>query len=124
QRSLGLDVERLRGSECRRLEPLLSPRVRGGVLVPGDHQVDNRRLVSALLTACERAGVKLVNDRALAVEPHPAVRLADGGSVGAGDVVLAAGCWSSKLARVPVRPVKGQILRFGFDPSAPPLRLN
>src|SRR5439155_21324053 len=60
QQSLGLDVERLRSSECRELEPSLSPRVRGGLRVSGDHQVDNRRAVAALLLACEYAGVRFV----------------------------------------------------------------
>jgi hypothetical protein len=59
QQALGLDVERLRARECRSLEPQLSPRVRGGVLVAGDHQVDNRRVLAALLVACERAGVRV-----------------------------------------------------------------
>ena len=116
QRSLGLDVERLRSRECRALEPRLSPRVRGGVFVAGDHQVDNRRLVAALLEACRRRDVRFeqrsvetVRDDALTDAPH---------------VVLAAGCWSAALDDVPVRPVKGQILRLRFDPADPPLTRN
>src|SRR4051794_14285581 len=38
--SLGLAAERLSARECRRLEPGLAPRVLGGVLAAGDHQVD------------------------------------------------------------------------------------
>src|SRR5437764_12456192 len=34
QRSLGLDAEWVSGSECRRLEPGLSPRARGALLAP------------------------------------------------------------------------------------------
>src|SRR5215211_4947710 len=52
----GLEVERLRSRECRQLEPGLAPSIRGGVLAAGDHQVDNRALVQALLAACERVG--------------------------------------------------------------------
>src|ERR671918_383384 len=52
QRGCGLDVERLRSRECRQLEPGLAPGIRGGVLAAGDHQVDNRALVQALLVAC------------------------------------------------------------------------
>jgi glycine oxidase len=40
QRSLGLDSEWLAPSECRRLEPGLSPRCAGGILAPQDNQVD------------------------------------------------------------------------------------
>jgi glycine oxidase len=116
----GLEVERLRSRECRQLEPGLAPSIRGGVLAPGDHQVDNRALVEALLAACQRAGVRLVETRAtgLTVEADRAtgVVLAGGERLSAGVVVLAAGCWSGGLGGLagevlaPVRPVKGQLL--------------
>ncbi|WP_371098619.1 FAD-dependent oxidoreductase, partial [Streptomyces sanglieri] len=57
QQRSGLGSEWLTGRECRRLEPMLAPGVRGGLRVDGDHQIDPRRLAAALLTACERAGV-------------------------------------------------------------------
>ncbi|HEX2157841.1 MAG TPA: FAD-dependent oxidoreductase, partial [Actinomycetes bacterium] len=60
----GLEVERLRSRECRQLEPGLAPSIRGGVLAAGDHQVDNRALVEALLVAGQTAGVGLVAGRA------------------------------------------------------------
>src|SRR5919109_2355196 len=63
QLGCGLEVERLRSRDCRRLEPGLAPSVRGGVLAPGDHQVDNRAMAGAVATACERAGVQLVAGR-------------------------------------------------------------
>jgi glycine oxidase len=116
----GLEVERLRSRECRQLEPGLAPSIRGGVLAPGDHQVDNRALVEALLAACQRAGVRLVDARAtdLTVDGDQVtgVVLAGGRRLAAGTVVLAAGCWSGGLgglageALPPVRPVKGQLL--------------
>jgi glycine oxidase len=136
----GLEVERLRSRECRQLEPGLAPSIRGGVLAAGDHQVDNRALVEALLAACQHAGVRMVSGRVaeLAVEGDrvTGVVLSGGGPAGngsstsagsvasrpagetlaAGVVVLAAGCWSGGLgglaaeALPPVRPVKGQLL--------------
>jgi glycine oxidase len=124
QQSLGLTVERLRSRECRALEPRLSPRVRGGVFVAGDHQVDNRRLVGALVVACERGGVRFVRGAAAALTGD-GVLLANDDLVAGERVVLAAGCWSSSLAsELPVRPVKGQILRLRFDPAGPPLTRN
>jgi glycine oxidase len=120
QRACGLQVERLRSRECRQLEPGLAPGVRGGVLAPGDHQVDNRALVEALLAAGERAGVRLVRQRvvdlSVAGDRVTGAVLADGTVLPAGTVVLAAGCWSGELgglaaeALPPVRPVKGQLL--------------
>jgi glycine oxidase len=118
----GLQVERLRSRECRQLEPGLAPSIRGGILAPGDHQVDNRALVEALLVACERSGVRLVEGRVAELVTDGdrviGVVLGDGERLAAGVVVLAAGCWSGGLggvaaeALVPVRPVKGQLLHL------------
>ena len=119
QRELGLDAERLTPREARRREPSLTPRVRGGLHVAGDHSVDGRALHAALLTAAQAAGVRLVRDRVtgLHVVGRRAAGLetADGGVITAGTVVLALGAHSGALPGVPplpVRPVKGQILRL------------
>jgi glycine oxidase len=118
QRELGLDAERLTPREARRREPSLTPRVRGGLLVAGDHSVDGRALHAALLRAAQDAGVRLVRDRvtALRVDGGRATGLETaGGTVAAGTVVLALGAHSGTLPGVPplpVRPVKGQILRL------------
>ena len=48
------------------------------------------------------------------------VTLADGEVIHAGDVVVAAGAWAGELAGIPVRPLKGQILRLR-DPEGPGL---
>ncbi|MEW2086483.1 glycine oxidase ThiO [Streptomyces sp. NPDC005283] len=122
QRQSGLESEWLAGRECRRLEPMLAPGVRGGLRVDGDHQVDPRRLAAALVSACERAGVvfhrgwaerlSVVRDRAAGVV------LTDGSELTADQVVLACGSLSGRLGGVPadvlppVRPVKGQVLRL------------
>ncbi|MGK5631685.1 glycine oxidase ThiO, partial [Streptomyces sp. URMC 123] len=126
----GLESQWLTGRECRRLEPLLAPGVRGGLRVDGDHQVDPRRLAAALLTACERAGVVFHRARAerltvVAGRAAGAV-LADGEAPAADQVVLAAGSLSGRLAGVPdevlppVRPVKGQVLRLTVPPAYAP----
>ncbi|MCX4677890.1 glycine oxidase ThiO [Streptomyces sp. NBC_01433] len=130
QQRSGLESEWLSGRECRRLEPMLAPGVRGGLRVDGDHQVDPRRLASALLTACERAGVVLSRGWAerLTVTGGRAVGavLADGTELAADQVVLAAGSLSGRLAGVPeeavppVRPVKGQVLRLTVPPAYAP----
>jgi glycine oxidase len=116
QLELGLDARRLRSRDCRRREPLLSPRVRGGILAGDDHQVEPRRVADALWQAGSAAGVRHLAARAAGVVTEEGrvtgVRLASGESVAAGKVVVAAGCWSSQLdgVEVPVRPVKGQLL--------------
>ncbi|MEV5526586.1 glycine oxidase ThiO [Streptomyces prunicolor] len=122
QRQSGLDSEWLSGRECRRLEPMLAPGVRGGLRVDGDHQVDPRRLAGALVAACERAGVVLHRTWAerLTVERDRATGVVtrEGEALGSGQVVLAGGSLSGQLKGVPddvlppVRPVKGQVLRL------------
>lgn len=122
QRRCGLDAEWLTGRECRRLEPMLAPAVRGGLRVDGDHQVDPRRLATALLRACERAGVTVRRAsavRLLTARGHATgAALDDGTELAAGQTVLATGSRSGQLAGVPpellppVRPVKGQVLRL------------
>ncbi|UPZ31729.1 glycine oxidase ThiO [Streptomyces sp. LRE541] len=125
----GLESEWLSGRECRRLEPMLAPGVRGGLRVDGDHQIDPRRLTAALVTACERAGVvfhRMWAERLTVVrERARGVVAPDGTELSAGQVVLAAGSLSGRLAGVPeyvlppVRPVKGQVLRLAM-PEPPP----
>ncbi|HWC25865.1 MAG TPA: glycine oxidase ThiO, partial [Solirubrobacteraceae bacterium] len=128
RRELGLEVERLLPSAARRLEPALAPTVRLALDAPGDHAADPRSLVLALAEAARRAGVTLrTGAPAQGVERHAghvsAVRLAGGELVRAGQVVVAAGAWSGAiegLPRIPLRPVKGQILRLR-DPAGPGL---
>ncbi|MEU9465182.1 glycine oxidase ThiO [Streptomyces avermitilis] len=122
QRRSGLESEWLNGRECRRLEPMLAPGVRGGLRVDGDHQIDPRRLAKALVTACELAGVvfhRVWAERLFLVRGRAAgVITRDGAELAAGQIVLAGGSLSGQLAGVPddvlppVRPVKGQVLRL------------
>jgi glycine oxidase len=124
RRELGLDVERLRPSQARRLEPALAPTVRLALDVPGDHSVDPRRLVAALATAFQRAGGTLRRARVASVSAE-GVRLDDGEAIRAEQVLLAPGAAAARIdmpheARVPVRPVKGQTLRLR-DPNGPGL---
>ena len=122
---LGLDATRLTPRACRAQEPSLSPRLRAGVRISGDHSVEPRALHVALLAAGAAAGVRLVAGRvaSLAVDEGRAtgLHLEDGGTLVAGQTVLALGAWSGRLpglpdGAVPVRPVKGQILRLQGTP--------
>ena len=132
QLSLGLEAVRLGPRETRALEPALSPRVQGGILVPGDHQVDNRALVGALTTACERSGVTFERRRATGValdgDGVAGVSFGDGGTIASRRVVVAAGCWSAALEglfagrSLPVRPVKGQLLHLRARGGVQPIR--
>jgi glycine oxidase len=131
RRRLALPVERLRPSEARRREPGLAPALRLALDVPGDHAVDPRRLLPALAAAVAAAGGDVrehtaVHGVAVADARVQGVVLQDGSTVPAQQVVIAAGVWSPQLSglpeseRVPVRPVKGQIMRL-HDPAGPGL---
>jgi glycine oxidase len=97
QSAYGLTPVALRTSELREREPLLSPRLRGGALVEGDGQVDPRRVLGALRST----GILVV--------PRTVTSLS---TVDSDVVVVAAGCGSASLTGLPVRPVKGQLLRL------------
>ena len=128
----GLGVRQLRPTEARRLEPGLAPTLRGALEVADDHAIDPRTLTAALLAAIRRAGAEVrTGTEVSALELGPgdgvrAVRCSDGQRLAAETVVVAAGVWSSALpglppaARIPLRPVKGQIMRLR-DPAGPGL---
>lgn len=103
QERSGLESTWLSGRECRRLEPMLAPGVRGGLRVDGDHQVDPRRLAAALLTASERAGVAFRRTTAerltVAGGRAAGALLGDGTEFAADQVVLAAGSLSEAGSR-------------------------
>jgi glycine oxidase len=131
--SLGLNAVRLRPSAARERESALAPTVRLALEAPDDHSVDPRLALRALRRACEQAGVEIRERAAVrsveldgAGERVTGLVLHEGERVPAGRVVMAAGAWTEQVeglplaARVPVRPVKGQILRLR-DPAGPGL---
>lgn len=127
QKELGLQATRMRSRECRSLEPLLSPRVRGGIHVEGDHQVDNRALLSGLVEACERRGVAFVRSNVASIAGDDrvnGVELVGGQVIECSSVVLAAGTWSGLIGMprglsLDLRPVKGQLLVLRGPQSSP-----
>jgi glycine oxidase len=142
QHTLGCTAHRRTASECRRLVPALSPMVCGGIEVPGDHHVDNRALLRALLAAGRAAGVTFVPltvttlspgagpDHAAPERAGPGVVLSDGSRLDTDLILLAAGVGTPHVggleaAALPeIRPVKGHILRLGpagSDGGGPPL---
>ena len=122
QKDLGLDVAWMSRSEAREREPHLSPQVSAAVWCSGDHQVDNRLLVEALLSGFEKAGGTLKDHTSVEQVEIEGARVkgvvVEGELIPAGTVVLAAGAWSRLLPGIPekvlppVRPVRGQIIRL------------
>jgi glycine oxidase len=117
RQQLGLAVVRLKPSRARELEPALSPSLRLALEIPGESSVDPRWVSDALVLAARVVGAHLREAAPVAGLLRSAgtvtgVVLADGEEIGADHVVLAAGAWSGGLADVPIRPVKGQIMRL------------
>lgn len=129
QQAAGLCVEWLDGAAARKREPVLSPRIRSAVLSPHERQVEPRRLVRALVLACARRGVRIV-------EHVPAVGLETKGpcvthvqtptqTFPCAQVVVAGGAWTEPMGRwlhtsLPIVPVRGQIVALAGVP--PPFR--
>ena len=123
QRSQGVVIEELSASEVREREPQLAP-FAGAFFLPGDHQIDNRLLMQALVQSCRGRGVEFVLGKAV-VEVERNGRCASGvrlenDRIQAGQVVNAAGSWAGSirvpdLSPAPIRPVKGQMLALQSD---------
>lgn len=124
----GLGGQLMTSRQLRVVEPLLAPTVRTGLLVTDDLSCDNRMLWRALRIAADRAGVRTVHGSVTSLTSTggrvTGVHLAPEESQPTTDrtteldadvVVLAGGAWSGTIdgpVTVPVRPVKGQILRM------------
>jgi len=93
------------------MEPLLAQGIRHGFTAPTELAVDNRALIDALALACERLGVGwagAVSDLA-EVDEADAVVIANG--------VDAPALWPG----LPIRPVKGEVLRLRWRRGALPV---
>jgi glycine oxidase len=113
--------------EVRRIEPRLSPSVRGAMWEDESGQVDSARFTLALATGAERLGATILLRRATGLERHngrvTGVRLG-GETLACGTVVLAMGLWAQHAApwldlEIPVRPLWGERLLLELD--GPPL---
>ncbi|UED87872.1 glycine oxidase ThiO [Streptomyces profundus] len=120
QEAHGIRTERLSPEDCAKLQPAFAPTV-GGLFSPDEGAVDPRALTSALLTAVEALGGTVLHRAVARVDDH-AVVLDDTSRVPFDRLVLAAGCWTHRIAGLPagavpeIRPVKGEILRLHSDP--------
>jgi glycine oxidase len=114
---------RLEQRELAELEPALGMHA-GAVHHPLDGWVDNRALMDALHIAAERhPQIHLLRDRVTSVDVSKSsalTEMATHGRIGSPRIVLATGAWASLLPglprRIPVRPVKGELLTLNRSP--------
>jgi glycine oxidase len=126
--SRSIDVELLDGQGVRTEEALLGEDVIGGLLVPAHGFVDAVAMTRAMASAARRFGAQLIEGgavRRISSSGDELIVETERGPLRATTVVVAAGSWSGRIevtgaARVPVRPVRGQLLRLSW--SGPPLR--
>jgi glycine oxidase len=118
--ALGLPTEPLPLDEARKLEPALGREVRAAALLPYEASVDNRALTLAVLAAAASSDVTMLPNTGVTELLHHAHKctgvLAGGETYTAGNVVLAAGAFSGKIAglspALATRPIRGQMLAF------------
>ena len=125
----GVKCDLLDGAGAIAAEPHLTPEVRAGLLIHDHGFVVAAELVGALCAAVIKHGARVVVParvrRIAAAEGAIDVVLETGDRLTALQAVIAAGCWAGDidldgLPRLPVRPVRGQLLQLAWD--APPLR--
>ncbi len=112
--SAGVDWEELGGEELSRREPLLSSEPIAGFLFRDEGNVDAEKLMDALLFACENLNVKIViDDITEIVRSGERVEEVKGyrDTYRSDFYVFTTGAWSRSLLKIPVYPVKGQILK-------------
>ena len=115
----GLAIEQMPADSIKEIEPAVTESAAGAVFIPGDHQVENRRLMDALDVAIRRAGVEVIEGEevtGLLIERERATGIVCGTRrFHSGAVVVAAGSWSSRLLDplglgVEVIPARGQMI--------------
>jgi glycine oxidase len=119
----GFEPQPLNAKDVLDMEPGLSARTLGGLLLEQDDHIDQRVFVRALRIAVEKGRGRVFDDVVVErVTPDGAVQ----GHHTTGDrrfeleceqVVVAAGSWSnveldSPVAELPLRPVRGQVVRL------------
>src|SRR6185436_2787035 len=104
-------------------EPYLAAGVAGGLLIEAHGFVAAGDLTRALVAGARRHGAQLIEQsrvRRITDRDGDIVVETDRGSLSGNAVVLAAGSWCGDISvgggetRVPVRPVRGQLLWLGW----------
>jgi glycine oxidase len=113
--------------QARDLEPALNPNIEGAAWYDTEGHVHSRHAVRALVAAAQAHGAHIRTAAPEVTGPAAnggGVALADGTTIPAHRVILAAGAWLGELsarfgARLPVTPVHGQLLVLDGLPRTP-----
>src|SRR5437764_1786803 len=138
------EVERIRGAiawqrqqrlitdwldlhDVQQRSPGISPKALGALLGAEDGALDPAALLEALRTSATNAGVKITSGQRVdsLVRNHERVTgvLTAAGPRSAGAVMIAAGCWSGRIAGMPrpltVEPIRGQMIALDWPAGEP-----
>ncbi len=111
------EVRPVSGSDLEGLQPGLA--LHKAVWLPQEGQVNSRLLVTALVVAAQKAGIRLLENTPVTwqTQAEQITGLATpNGTFTAQHYILAMGSWSGVLPQVPVYPRKGQLLAVA-DPG-------
>jgi glycine oxidase len=120
-----LPLERLSSAEVLELEPNLSPELNGALYYPSEGQVGNRKLVTALVAAAQKAGVEFNNGEemlGISAEEQVVEIETQADTHAAATAVLCGGSWSKEIGdrlgfTLPVFPYKGQMVQLQVPAS-------
>ncbi len=120
QRQPGYSVRWLAPDEARAVEPRISEKTLGATHIEGGGDVEPYKLVLALTHAAERMGASVRQGRAVGLRREGGKAtgvILERGELSCSAVVLAGGPWMGEVGAwlgvpIPVRPLKGQILRL------------
>ena len=121
----------LSADDVRRLEPSVTRSIEGAMFAERHGFVGVQSLVAALIQSARLAGASFetpAQAAAIEIEANGVTVVAGERRLSADHVVLAGGSWSSRVrvadeVPLPVRPVRGQLLRLGWTASERPARV-
>ena len=120
QKKHGFEIEFLSGDELRKIEPNLSKKIISGLYTKNDGQVNNRRLMEALIVANKKIKNKIIEnceakEYLIKHNKITGVKTKNNEAFNADIVINAAGSWSSLISSglIPnfnVKPILGQMV--------------
>ncbi|HSK63167.1 MAG TPA: glycine oxidase ThiO [Pyrinomonadaceae bacterium] len=124
QSQADLAVAKLDPAAVRQREPCVADSVLGALLFPKDIQVENRRLLNALINSVDKLGAGISANTNVASVTTERGRIkgvqTSRGFVSCRRVVIAAGTLSSAIQRShtpPIEPIRGQMICFDAKPQ-------
>jgi glycine oxidase len=123
----GIESHLLDAAQVRSAEPLVATQAIGGLFVPRHGAVSPVDLSRALVAAARRHGAQLLEQgraRRISRSTSSLIVETDRGSLSGHRVIVAAGSWAGQIdidgaARVPVAPIRGQLLQVAASAPVP-----